>query len=89
MLTWSSDAVPAAAPIPSVTLNHGSAGVTEEGVWETSVRGGASAEARATAAGAPPEWPVAAAGAVPRSAVTTTASEQRAVLPQRIDTGRG
>jgi hypothetical protein len=84
MLTRSPDAGPAAALTPTVTLNQGWSGVTQS-VWVNSVSGGVLEAARATASGGPPE----AAGAVPRSTATTAASEQRAVLPQRIDTGRG
>ena len=88
MLTWSPLTDASEGPIPKDTLNHGAVGVTH-GVWESSVSAGAFVEARASAARAPPEGPVAAAGTLPRSATATTASEQRAVLPQCIDTGRG
>jgi hypothetical protein len=84
MLTRRPAVEPPEALTPTVTLNQGWSGVTQL-VWETSVSGGVFAVARATASGAPPE----AAGAVPRMTATTAASEQRAVLPQRIDTGRG
>ena len=61
-------------------LNHGWVGVTH-GVCETKESGGPSTgRARVTAAAAP---------AMPKRAVAATASVQRAVLAQRVDTGRG
>ena len=84
MLTRSPAADPSAAFTPTVTLNQGWSGVTQF-VWANRVSGGVYVVARAAASGAPPE----ATGALPKSTATATASEQRAVLPQRIDTGRG
>jgi hypothetical protein len=63
-------------------LNQGASGVTN-GVWESSVRG-SGAGAAGTVAPAPPVG----RPEVKRS-VAATASEQRAVLAQRVDTGRG
>ena len=79
-LTWSASVGPATDPTASARLNHGWVGVTHE-VCETKERGGASAgRARAAAAASP---------AMPKRAVAATASVQRAVLAQRVDTGRG
>ena len=65
-------------------VNQGAVGVTHE-VCEVRVSGGAPAPA-CTAA---PAGPAADAPAVLRRVAAATASVQRAVLAQRVDTGRG
>ena len=63
-------------------LNQGAAGVTN-GVWEIRVSG-MDTGAPATVAPAPPTGKPEV-----RRSVVATASEQRAVLAQRVGTGRG
>ena len=80
-LTCSPDAGASAAPTAKAMLNQGASGVTH-GVCEASARGGASVAGRVAAPGAP-------TSAVPRRVAAATASVQRAVVAQRVDTGRG
>ena len=65
--------------MPSARLNQGWVGVIH-GVCETRVSGGPPAGRAEVAAPAP---------AVPRRAAVATASVQKAVVAQRVDTGRG
>ena len=82
-LTRSALAGPSAAPTPSAIVNQGCWAVTH-GVWDTRDSGGPSGRA-----GTDAEAPGAPATNVPRRASVATTSVQRAVMAQRIGTGRG